>query len=199
MTRADGAILRFGRVTLRPPRPGDAGLIAPWFAETWRDVQGVTVRSPLAPPAPESWLADRGSDHAARLIEVHGEPVGVIRFGLVRGDCVLQELGVRPERRNLGFGSEAVFALERQALSDGCTQGVAPVPMANGLAIYFWLRIGYCPRYPGGEPPAGFTLMTRRLDGPLAAAPESGSRKAARRSGGRAPRPSATPRRSRSD
>jgi GNAT superfamily N-acetyltransferase len=199
VTPADGAILRFGRVTLRPPRPGDGGVIAPWFAETWRDVQGVTARSTLAPPAPEDWFADRRNDPATLLIEVHGEPVGFIRFGLAHGECVLRELGVRPERRNLGFGSEAVFALERQALSDGFTQGVAPVPLANGLAIYFWLRIGYRPCYPASAPPVGFTQMTRRLDGPLAAARESGSQTAAPRSGGRAPRRSAARRRSRSD
>ncbi len=186
--------LRFGRVTLRPATAGDAATVAPWFAETWRDVRGLSSRAAVAPPEPEDWFAGPSGGETALLIEVEAQPVGFIRFGFERGDCLLRELGVRPERRNLGFGSEAVFAVEEQARRAGVSRGVAPVPLANGLAIYFWLRIGYCPRYPGGDPPAGFTLMTRDLGAPPAAAPGSGSRTAAPRSGEPAPRRSARPR-----
>jgi GNAT superfamily N-acetyltransferase len=192
--RTNAERLQFGRVTLRPAERGDETTVALWFAETWRDVRGLTSRAAAAPPEPDAWFANTAGGETALLIEVEGQPVGFVRFGVVGRECVLRELGVRPDRRNLGFGSEAVFAIEQQALRAGVTCGVAPVPLANGLAIYFWLRIGYCPRYPGGDPPAGFTLMARDLGAPPAAAPESGSRTAAPRSGGRAPRPSPPPR-----
>ncbi len=194
MISPDTPELRFGRVTLRPAVSGDAAAVAPWFAEAWRDVRGLTSRAAVAPPEPETWFAEAAGSETALLIEVEAQPVGFIRFGFERGDCLLRELGVRPEQRNLGFGSEAVFAVEEQARRAGVVRTVAPVALANGLAIYFWLRIGYCPRYPGGDPPAGFTLMARDLDAPPAAAPGSGSRTAAPRSGGPAPRRSPRPR-----
>lgn len=172
--------LRFGRVMLRPPKRDDAHAIAPWFAETWRDVRGLTARSAVTPPDPEEWLAAGADDGTVRLIEVEDEPLGFVRYAFVGGDCLLHELGVRPQRRNLGFGSEAVFAVEQSAAKAGRGRGIAPVPLANGLAIYFWLRIGYCPRYPGGEPPPGFTLMARDLAAHQAAPPrENGSQTAA--------------------
>jgi len=187
VSRSEGAALRFGRVALRPALPGDAERLAPWFAETWRDVRGVSSRT-VTPPDPEDWLAERDDGETRLLIAVDQDAVGLIHFDFDRGDCMIHELGVRPERRNLGFGSEAVFAVEAMALQSGRSHAVAPVPLANGLAIYFWLRIGYCPRYPGGDPPSGFTLMARDLGAPPVAARENGSRTAVPKPGAPAPR-----------
>ncbi len=55
-------------------------------------------------------------------------------------------LGIDPERRFRGLGGEAGLALEqrlRQKL--GVTKVYAPVPEGRGLAVYFWLRLGFRP------------------------------------------------------
>jgi GNAT superfamily N-acetyltransferase len=51
-------------------------------------------------------------------------------------------LAVRRPLRNLGYGAEAVEELEQQEPAGAY---LAAVPRTNGLAIYFWLRVGYRP------------------------------------------------------
>ncbi len=189
MSRARVAEAPFApRVVLRKPDTASVEPIRPWFGAAWLDVRGLSARSEA--PTPAAWLAAREAGERAALIEVGGEPVGFLAFRLGGAGCAIAELAVRPDRRNLGYGSEAVFALEAQAVAAGLRRSTALVPLPNGLAIYFWLRIGYCPAYPADEPVPGFTAMVRDLASEVRpGAPDSGSRTAAPRSGGRAPSP----------
>ncbi|HEX5369118.1 MAG TPA: GNAT family N-acetyltransferase [Dehalococcoidia bacterium] len=62
-------------------------------------------------------------------------------------------LTIDPERRFRGLGGEAGLALERclrQKL--GASKVYAPVPEARGLAVYFWLRLGYRPLSAAASP-----------------------------------------------
>jgi GNAT superfamily N-acetyltransferase len=58
---------------------------------------------------------------------------------------VVRALAIRESMRNLGYGAEAMYALESTAARPGI---IATVPVTNGLAIYFWLRVGFRPAFP---------------------------------------------------
>jgi GNAT superfamily N-acetyltransferase len=121
------------------------------------------------PPAlaPEWSLADLASAEGEVLAIAEGEGeapvIGVLvvqRDAPLAGATTVGFIAVEPARRHRGLGGEAVLALERRL---GGGRALAPVPEGRGLAVYFWLRVGYRPlrlaEAPG--PPRG-------LAGPIA-------------------------------
>jgi len=65
--------------------------------------------------------------------------------------------------RGWGYGSEAVRLLEAKAKAKA-VRFRADVDAGNGLALYFWLRLGYRPARAGevpGRPPRGMIAMVR--------------------------------------
>jgi hypothetical protein len=62
-------------------------------------------------------------------------------------------LGIDPTRRFRGLGGEAGLALERHLRSQlGLEHFYTPVPDGRGLAVYFWLRLGYRPLLTSEQP-----------------------------------------------
>ena len=64
-------------------------------------------------------------------------------------------LAVAPDERRLGIGGQAALAVERR-LRGKAKRLYVVVPSSIGLALYFWLRLGYKPleRANWPEPPA---------------------------------------------
>ncbi len=64
-------------------------------------------------------------------------------------------LAVAPGERRLGIGGRTALALERR-LRDRAKRVYTLVPSSIGLALYFWLRLGYRPlmKQMWPEPPA---------------------------------------------
>jgi hypothetical protein len=55
-------------------------------------------------------------------------------------------LAIDPVRRFRGLGGEAGLIIERHIRARlGTTRFYAPIPDGRGLAVYFWLRLGYRP------------------------------------------------------
>ena len=54
-------------------------------------------------------------------------------------------LAVESRWRAYGYGGAAVPLLEEAARAAGATVALAPLPPDNGVALYFWLRLGYTP------------------------------------------------------
>ena len=78
-----------------------------------------------------------------------GEAIGVavVRLDAPRaGAASLPFLAIEPSRRFCGLGGEAGIALERWLReSHDVGEAFAPIPDWRGLAVYFWLRLGYRP------------------------------------------------------
>jgi GNAT superfamily N-acetyltransferase len=78
-----------------------------------------------------------------------GEALGLIVLLPDRpepGDVSVPLVAVSPQRRFSGLGGEAVLAVEREVRARwGVQRCFAPVPDGRGLAVYFWLRLGYRP------------------------------------------------------
>jgi hypothetical protein len=140
------------RVALRPFAPADGALVEPWLSEAWAAVDG--GRSPtgaaLTLDGLEALVAERwpGAELAA-IVRQDGAPLGFVAWrtkpSVAAVETEIVALAVRAARRNLGLGGEAVQALER--LRPG-GRFLAAIPRGNGLAVYFWLRTGYCPVRP---------------------------------------------------
>lgn len=54
-------------------------------------------------------------------------------------------LAIDARWRAFGYGGAAVPLLERAAHQAGAELALAPLPPDNGVALYFWLRLGYTP------------------------------------------------------
>ena len=62
-------------------------------------------------------------------------------------------IAIAPSRRFRGLGGEAGLTLERHMRSKhGVSRIYAPAPDGRGLAVYFWLRLGYRPLSAGEGP-----------------------------------------------
>jgi GNAT superfamily N-acetyltransferase len=126
-------------MALRSLRPSDVSALSAWL-------------SPLAAQLGcERW----GSELALReTIGVHdallytdyaGEAFVAYETGApLRGSPRIDFVAVTREKRRLGIGSRAALALERR-LARSADQVYVRVPPQLGLALYFWLRLGYRP------------------------------------------------------
>ncbi|MYE05966.1 MAG: GNAT family N-acetyltransferase [Chloroflexi bacterium] len=54
-------------------------------------------------------------------------------------------LAIDARWRAYGYGGASVPLLERAAREAGASIALTPLPPDNGVALYFWLRLGYTP------------------------------------------------------
>ena len=93
---------------------------------------------------------------------------GDVTVGVLSGRMVESESGlalvwtwlaIDARWRAYGFGGAAVPLYEQVGRELGAETALAPLPPDNGVALYFWLRLGYSPqrtvRLPEGARPAG--------------------------------------------
>ncbi len=113
-----------------------------------------------------------------------GQPVGAVcgRLATARGAThtatadsralIWTWLAIDVRWRAYGYGGAAVPLLETAARLVGASRALAPLPVDNGVALYFWLRLGYTPiRLVDVEPsdwPAGVSVDALWMQRPLA-------------------------------
>jgi RimJ/RimL family protein N-acetyltransferase len=120
------------RVRLRPPREADAPLIEPLRAEAGRP----------------------GGEGDTLVITRTGEdlPIGVLEYRIddpADGSATIAWIALAEEVRRWGLGVDAVLLFEEDAVRRrGVRQFRAYVDARHGLALYFWLRLGYHPLGP---------------------------------------------------
>jgi ribosomal protein S18 acetylase RimI-like enzyme len=124
---------------LRPLRASDLPALSDWLPRTaaelgcdrWADEQA--LRGALATAGKLLYSDERGEAFVAYA--THTPLPHSARIDL---------LAVAPGRRRLGSGSRAALALERR-LARSIERVYVLVPSRLGLALYFWLRLGYRP------------------------------------------------------
>ncbi len=156
--------LRSRILTLRAAKSAAAACFSEdWLAEAERAVLGA---------APGCALAERieAGDGVYELrVRIDGAPmtVGALAVRVEQRDLVWTWLAVAEAQRAFGFGGAAVPLIERQAAKSGSTFARVRVPATNGVALYFWLRLGYRPLASGSWPAPGGaqagTWMVREL------------------------------------
>lgn len=147
---------------LRTLRKADLPLLSSWLPRATSDA------------GCDAWTEDalaRSIEREGVLTTTGRDPTLVIAYetGVLAPDAArIRLLAVDPERRRLGLGGEAALALERR-LAKSMGRIYVLVPSRLGIALYFWLRLGYRPLTraewpaPPEQPPAAW--MVRDLTG----------------------------------
>jgi GNAT superfamily N-acetyltransferase len=145
-------------VELRPIRRRDLDSLSTWLPDAARAIGCEHLAEP-----------DALRDTTGVLVAVEGELGGVLLFetGAPRPDAAnVRALLVAPERRRLGIGGRAALALELR-LPKKTKRIYVAVPSELGLALYFWLRLGYRPltqaKWPAPPEGSPATWMVREL------------------------------------
>ena len=122
--------------------------------------------------APEWKLADLEAaveDGTGVLISDAGaNAIGVavvLRDAPAAGCATLPFLAIDPSRRFRGLGGEAGIVLTAHLQDLGFEKVYAPVPDGRGLAVYFWLRLGFRPLLQGESPGAVVGLTGEEMRG----------------------------------
>jgi hypothetical protein len=138
------------------------------------------LKAALAPEWTHADLrADLDAGGGVLMSDAGGESIGaaVVLLGVPDGaSASVPLIAIDPQQRFQGLGGEAGLALERHLRSHlGVERVYAPVPEARGLAVYFWLRLGYRPLSAGdmpgppagldGSPMAGIWMVRESVNG----------------------------------
>ena len=139
------------RVALRPLLPADNADVDPWLQDAMAAVDGVkpSADTPASLAALGPHVNARWPGATVEAVIVEASVAGLLvwrparpRPRVSQPAFAIEALTVRAGLRNRGYGAEAVYCLE--AAHPGARVKAA-VPRFNGLAIYFWLRVGYRP------------------------------------------------------
>jgi len=90
-----------------------------------------------------------------------GQPVGRITVEAEGPTLIITAVCIDEALRGYGAGSEAVHLLIHAATAGGLATVRAVAPGGNGLAVYFWFRMGFHPLH--GEGPEGGIWLERRV------------------------------------
>lgn len=152
---APGAVIETPRLALRSATSAD---IEPM---TW-------LEAALGPEAERADLQRAVEGGRAALISRAGEPVGVAVAepgSPTKASASVPFIAVTPAARFRGLGGEAGLALDRHLRSTGYSRVFAPVPEGRGLAVYFWLRLGFRPLVAAEAPGPVRGLSGREMPG----------------------------------
>ena len=131
-------------VTLRPLAEHDVPWLDAWLPTLLRAVgcEAIDGASLLARTRRERSLHARiasaaaAGDVALVVYAAHRSRRGAATFELVAAP---------PASARRGHGQQAVAAAEAEFRALGVRTAYAPAPAAHGIALYFWLRLGYHP------------------------------------------------------
>jgi len=126
-----------GRIALSP-LTDDALAAMPW------------VEAALGPEwTLNDFEAARAECEGMLISDLEGDAMGLalVRLGGTSdSSATIVFLAMQPERRYRGLGGEAGLAVERLVRErTGARRVYAAVPEGRGLAVYFWLRLGFRP------------------------------------------------------
>lgn len=162
MARAAGRGGRAVSVVLRVASGDDAAWIDGWLP---------AVAVPVGRDSATEAKNGRGKTRATtRIIERDGERAGALIYRLharKRGTAIIELIATPPEHARRGSGMKAAALLEDELSVRGIREIYAPAPAARGIAMYFWIRLGYRPLERDAWPCAreGIAWLVRRIDG----------------------------------
>ena len=114
---------------------------APWLEEAAQAIAGRGDPCPL-----NARLESGDAGYWIRAETPNGpELVGALSGRIVGERAVWTWLAAAAQWRHYGFGGAAVALFERAAQQSGAREALVPLPRDNGVALYFWLRLGYVP------------------------------------------------------
>jgi GNAT superfamily N-acetyltransferase len=128
-------------VVLRPVTRSDDR----WF-ETW--LPAIVLGAGYPPEAQRKARRLTIALATAGAAPSRGEPAGVISYRLRaprRGEATCELIALAPPYSRRGVGMHAVALLEERVRRAGARRMFAPAEEKHGIAMYFWIRLGYRP------------------------------------------------------
>ncbi len=154
-------------VALREIADGDAAWLDTWLGAVAESVGYDAINIADAAASLVGRLRAEPSLRA-RIIERDGAAAGAVVYRLHaprRDASVIEFVGTPPAEARRGSGMAAAAVIEREIREAGTKIVYVPAPDRHGIAVYFWIRLGYRP-LPSAEWPclrAGVAWMARRL------------------------------------
>jgi len=130
-------------VRLRPLIAEDASWLDAWLAPV-----AAGVRFPLDGPPGSTLLGSLGRTRVGYAIGRDGERVGIAvarRGAPSRTAATIELIATPPEHARAGSGMTGARLLEDELRAHGARTIFAPAPEVHGIAVYFWIRLGYRP------------------------------------------------------
>lgn len=119
------------------------------LAADWLDEAGQAVAGRGAPCHLQARIDDGDVAYWIYAEDEDRRAVGAVsgRVTQLGGSAVLiwTWLAIAAEWRHFGYGGASVPLFERTAQMLGAETALVPLPPDNGVALYFWLRLGYVP------------------------------------------------------
>lgn len=113
------------------------------------------------PAEGERFRLERGSHGELAVVRLaDAERVGTMRVESSSEGLLIRALCIAEEHRSYGAGSEAALLFNRVCEAAGVALVRTWAPPDRGLAVYFWIRMGFRPL--GGEGPNGGIWFERR-------------------------------------
>lgn len=118
------------------------------------------------PVSGERFRLEQGDGAELRVVRLaDGEPIGKMTVELEADrQLFVRALCIDSPHRGYGAGSEAVRLFNQLCEGAGAELIRTWAPPDRGLAVYFWIRMGYRPL--GGEGPEGGLWFERRAGQP---------------------------------
>ncbi len=122
--------------------------------------RAVTLDDLELPAVGERFRLERAGDAVAVVRLADNVSVGTMRIEGTEDGLLVQTLCIDEAHRSYGAGSEAALLFNRSCDAAGVPLVRTWAPPDRGLAVYFWIRMGYRPL--GGEGPDGGIWFERR-------------------------------------
>ena len=117
----------------------------------------------VLPQKGERFSLERGADGASVIRLSDGIAVGKLQLEVGDQALLVRALCIEEPFRSYGAGSEAALLLNRACDAAGVPLVRTWAPPDRGLAVYFWIRMGYRPLH-GEGPEGGLWFERRRAD-----------------------------------
>lgn len=153
-------------MVLRRATDADAPWLDTWLASTAASVGCDEIDGARPGRSLIARVRERGVQ--ARIIERDDADAGLVvyRTGASnRGSAIIELVATPLAQARCGTGIGAAVLVEDELRASGAGVAYAPAPAVHGIAMYFWIRLGYRPLMRGQWPceRSGVAWLAREL------------------------------------
>ena len=154
-------------ISLRPVIAADAAWLDIWLTRVAESVGYDEIDGAL--PGRSLFARTRRERSVqARIVERDGADAGLLVYLTAapkRGSAIIELVATPPALARRGSGMGAAALAEYELRASGARMVYAPAPAVHGIAMYFWIRLGYRPLMRAQWPceRAGVAWLVREL------------------------------------
>jgi hypothetical protein len=135
-------------IALRPLLDADAVWLDAWLAPVAASVGYGGGRSTKSTKGTKGEGVGTGDGVRAKVIVRDGSDAGIAVYrvaGPKPGSAIIEIIATPAPFARTGSGMMAAALIEEELRVDGVRSVYVPAPAVHGIAVYFWIRLGYRP------------------------------------------------------